>query len=388
MRASSRSTGSGSASRSPGWRRVRAVAPGGDAADRGGDAEDGPPARGLASVGPGSSPDPPVPGWRAPGRSSVMGLSTPSSSSASSGSGSSSVGRSSSDRRATWSSAAPVAPAGASVALASRRSCPARSSPTRISPSSRSKRAGSPRARRVSTAVSVTVRAASAAENGRRSKRSGGANRPLAGTRSGSPAPPGRGSRPTFARVRGPGGRRPPGGSSSTMAAASSSGSDIRALSSRYPAEAPPITAATMASGPPSTSWIDPAVAGHRRFDRLEGVPDRSGLPAPRRSQRGPGQRVDRQQRRPPHAPGPRPSRGRRRRGDPGSDASVADRAPAGRAGSGRSGHRRSDRRAGAATRSRWRARGRRSRCPPPGSGGPRRASPGSVRRSRSRDAG
>ena len=42
-----------------------------------------------------------------------------------------------------------------------------RSRPTRISPNSRSKRAGSPRARRVSTADSVTTRAASTAEYGR-----------------------------------------------------------------------------------------------------------------------------------------------------------------------------------------------------------------------------
>ena len=236
MSASRRSTGSGSASRSPAWRRVRLVAPGGDAADSGRDAGDGPLVRApvgrleivagcvaawRATIGPvvgGGIVDAivVVDGHRRRGPSSM-------------------AGRSSSDRRSSASSPpTPVgARPGARVALASRRSCPARSSPTRISPSSRSKRAGSPRARSVSTAVSVTVRAASAAENGRRSKRSGGANRPLAGTRSGSPAPPGSGSRPTFARVRGPGGRRPPGGSSSTMAAASSSGSDIRALSSR-----------------------------------------------------------------------------------------------------------------------------------------------------------
>ena len=119
------------------------------------------------------------------------------------------------------------------AAVASRRSCPARSRPTRISPRSRSKRAGSPRSRSVSTATSVTVRAASVAENGRSSNRSGAPNRRVEGTMSGSPAPPGSGSRPTFARVRAPGGRRAPGGSSSTIAAASSSASDSRALTSR-----------------------------------------------------------------------------------------------------------------------------------------------------------
>ena len=72
---------------------------------------------------------------------------------------------------------------------------PARSAPARPGPAA------------ISTVVSVTVRAASAAENGRWSNRSGGANRPRPGTTSGSPAPPGDGSRPTLPRVRGPGGR-------------------------------------------------------------------------------------------------------------------------------------------------------------------------------------
>ena len=73
----------------------------------------------------------------------------------------------------------------------SRRRWPARSRPTRISPRSRSVRAGSPRAWRIATAVSVTVRATSASENRPRSNRSGGANRPRPGIMSGSPGPPG-----------------------------------------------------------------------------------------------------------------------------------------------------------------------------------------------------
>ena len=47
--------------------------------------------------------------------------------------------------------------------------------------------------------VSVTVRATSAADERTRSNRSGGANRPRPGTRSGSPAPPGRCGRLTLA---------------------------------------------------------------------------------------------------------------------------------------------------------------------------------------------
>ena len=129
--------------------------------------------------------------------------------------------------------AAPRPCASSRAASASRRSCPALSSPTRISPRSRSKRAGSPRSRSVSTATSVTVLAASVGENGRSSNRSGAPNSRVEGTMSGSPAPPGSGSRPTFARVRAPGGRRAPGGISSTIAAASSSASDSRALTRR-----------------------------------------------------------------------------------------------------------------------------------------------------------
>ena len=139
-------------------------------------------------------------------------------------------------RRAAADRRRPPAPpdrASSRAAVASRRSCPALSRPTRISPRSRSKRAGSPRSRSVSTATSVTVRAASVAENGRSSNRSGAPKSRVEGTMSGSPAPPGSGSRPTLARVRAPGGRRAPGGISSTIAAASSSASESRALTSR-----------------------------------------------------------------------------------------------------------------------------------------------------------
>ena len=79
-------------------------------------------------------------------------------------------------------------------AVASRRSWPARSRPTRISPNSRSYRAGSPRARSVSTAVSVTVRGGlgrreRALVEALRRRRTGRGP----GTRSGSPEPPGTG---------------------------------------------------------------------------------------------------------------------------------------------------------------------------------------------------
>ena len=144
---------------------------------------------------------------------------------------------------------------GGRVPVARRRSWPDRSRPTRISPNSRSIRAGSPRARSVSTADSVTALAASVAENGRWSKRSGGANRPRPGTMSGSPAPPGTAGNPTFPRVRGPGGTAAPGGKSSITPAPASSGSDRRATATRYPADAPPMATAASASIPPSTSW-------------------------------------------------------------------------------------------------------------------------------------
>jgi hypothetical protein len=82
-------------------------------------------------------------------------------------------------------------------------------------------------------AVSSTVAAASFAENGRASIRSGGANSPGPGTISGSPRPPGPASSRTLLRVRGPGGSTPRGGISSTMPPTSSSGSASRASTSR-----------------------------------------------------------------------------------------------------------------------------------------------------------
>ncbi len=170
-----------------------------------------------------------------------------------------------------------------SAAAARRRSWPARSSPTSTSPRSRSYRAGSPRARSVSTVVSVTVRAASAAENGRWSKRSGGANRPRPGTMSGSPVPPGDGSSPTLARVRGPGGSIAPGGSSSTIPAASSSGSARRALSDAIAGRRPADHRGDHRLRAAVDELDDPPVAGHRRLDGLESPPDR-GRPASSRA--------------------------------------------------------------------------------------------------------
>ena len=81
-------------------------------------------------------------------------------------------------------------------------------------------------------AVSETTRGSNA-EKGRWSNRSGGANRPLPGTRSGSPDPPGVYCRVTFARVLGPGGMAAPGGISSMTPAPASSGSDWRATTTR-----------------------------------------------------------------------------------------------------------------------------------------------------------
>ena len=94
----------------------------------------------------------------------------------------------------------------------SRRAA-ARSGPVRRAPggSRRRPRSRSARRRRPRTAGRRRARAA----------RTG----PRPGTTSGSPAPPGSGSSPTFPRVRAPGGRRPRGCSSSTTGAAGSSAS-------------------------------------------------------------------------------------------------------------------------------------------------------------------
>ena len=54
----------------------------------------------------------------------------------------------------------------------------------------------------------------------------------------------------------------------------------------------------------------DPAVAGHRRLDGLERTGDGGRLPAPRHAQGAAGERVERQQRRPPRDRAPRTCRG------------------------------------------------------------------------------
>ena len=126
------------------------------------------------------------------------------------------------------------------------------------------------------------------------------------GTRSGSPAPPGTGSSATLARVRGAGRQAP-----RRAAASSTTPADLVVAVGQPRAErggsrppTPPSAAATSASGPPSTRWIDPAVAGHRRLDRGERA-RRAPPPASPTAARidGAGQGVERQQRRPPREP-------------------------------------------------------------------------------------
>ena len=228
--------------------------------------------------------------------------------------------------------AAASGPGAASRSATSRRSCPARSSPTRTSPSRRSADAGSPRALRLSTATSTTVFRTSAAENGRRSNRSGAPNRPDPGTISGSPDPPETGSSATFARVRGPGGRTAPGGSSSTLPDASSSPSPSRAASRRNPALDPAHRRRDERLGTAVDELDHPAVAGDRRLDRGE----RAGQGRPPASPTAPGSagRTARRGagRRPPRSRSSRRSPSRSATGAPGSAGPAAGR---GRAGSG-----------------------------------------------------
>ena len=113
MSASRRSTGSGSASRSAAWRRMRLIVPGGDAADSGRDAGDGPLVPRTASGASRSSPDASRPGGRPSYRSSAAGRRRDRRDGSSSRS-SSMAGRSSSDRRSSASSAEPATPAGVS----------------------------------------------------------------------------------------------------------------------------------------------------------------------------------------------------------------------------------------------------------------------------------
>ena len=92
--------------------------------------------------------------------------------------------------------------------------------------------AGSPRVFSTSTAVSVTSRAASAAEKPRASIRSGAEKSPGPRIISGSPGPPGIGASCCPARVRGTG-IAAPGGVSSTTPPLSESASESRAATSR-----------------------------------------------------------------------------------------------------------------------------------------------------------
>ena len=115
---------------------------------------------------------------------------------------------------------------------------------------------------------------------------------------SGSPAPPGSGSRPTFARVRAPGGRRAPGrdqlhdrggivvgvGEPSADEAVAGGGPTEHGRDDRL--------------RPGFDDLDDPAVACHRRLDGLEGSGNGGRLPAPRHPQGATGERVERQQRR------------------------------------------------------------------------------------------
>jgi hypothetical protein len=117
--------------------------------------------------------------------------------------------------------------------IASRRSCP----PCRDRPGSRRGAARSGRARPVRGASRPRPRSPSGPHPSPRTgarRTAPGHRRAASRGRCPGPLPhPGADRRPTFARVRAPGGRRAPGGISSTIAAASSSASESRALTSR-----------------------------------------------------------------------------------------------------------------------------------------------------------
>ena len=294
------------------------------------------------------------------------------------------------------SGSAGVATGQRSRSATSRRSCPARSSPTRISPSSRSADAGSPRALRLSTATSTTVLRTSAAENGRRSNRSGAAEQ--AGARERCPGRRRRrasASSATLPRVRGAG-RQDRAGRHELDAARAPRRRRRRAAppAGGSPAPTPPRAARDERLGTAVDEEHDPPVAGDRRLDRGERPGEGRGLPAPRRADRRAGQRRERQAGRGLGAdrPGRRPVRQRQpllvrpdrrlaeHEADPAAKpAAVAPSQP------------RPERRLVADRPRRRRSGDRRrppSRCPRRAPGGRCRAGPGPRRRARSRAAG
>ena len=110
------------------------------------------------------------------------------------------------------------------------------------------------------------------------------------GTRSGSPAPPGERVEADVARASaGPGGsdraRRDELDDPADLVVGLGQPRLERAGSRR---RRPPSTAATSASGPPSTSRMTRPSRAMCRRDRLEGAAERRGLPAPRRAERAP----------------------------------------------------------------------------------------------------
>jgi hypothetical protein len=164
-----------------------------------------------------------------------------------------------------------------------------------MSPSRRSALAGSPWAFSESTATSTTVRLTSAAENGRRSIRSAGLNRPGPGTISGSPAPPGVLSRATFPPGAGDGWRHGAGrqqldaAERLVVAVAEPRGQQAEAgldATERRSDEG---------LGAAVDKEHDPAVAGDRRLRPRRAIGRAPRLPAPRRPDRRSGQGGQRQ---------------------------------------------------------------------------------------------
>ena len=155
---------------------------------------------------------------------------------------------------------------------------------------------GSPRSLRTSTAASRTARWASCAENGALTMRSGGANSRSAGARSGSPAPPGSGDEDDVgARARPAGDGARPGRDELD---------DAAAARARPRAAAPPTT--PVARRDPAEHRRDEALRARRpragtrsarpsrgRLDAPEAPGDRRGLPAPRRADGRPEQRLE-----------------------------------------------------------------------------------------------
>ncbi len=140
--------------------------------------------------------------------------------------------------------------------LASLASWPDMSSPISRSPSMWSNETGSPRAFSSSTAVSVTVWAATAGRNAPSSSFSGPPKTPGLRIVPGSPAPPRTGGSGRLARVLGPGDMMPVGGTYMTMPGLSTPPRCRRASTRRQPAAAPPRAAATSVAGWSSSSRI------------------------------------------------------------------------------------------------------------------------------------